>query len=111
MDCSKLSVAEIMIFERFATADYVPNVKCENEVHRQACLEYQRLANAMPYVPMRDALVMYDESSPKMDEIEFVRDLQKKFNQTEEDVLKRIRYFRRVKKILDKVKSSESGKQ
>ena len=43
-----------------------------------------------------------------MDEIEFVRDLQKKFNQTEEDVLKRIRYVRRVKKILDKVKQSES---
>ena len=29
MDCSKLSVAEIMIFERFATADYVFNVRCE----------------------------------------------------------------------------------
>ena len=110
MDYSKLSVAEIMIFERFATADYVPNVRCENKVHRQACLEYQRLANAMPYISMRDALKKYDESSPKMDEIEFVRDLQKKFNQTEEDVLKRIRYVRRVKKILDKVKASESGK-
>ena len=100
MDYSKLSVAEIMIFERFATADYVPNVRCENEIHRQACLEYQRLANAMPYVPMHDALVMYDESSPKMDEIEFVRDLQKKFKQTEEDVLKRIRHVRKFSELL-----------
>lgn len=109
MDYSKLSVTEIMIFERFATADYVPNVKCENEVHRQACLEYQRLANAMPYIPMRDELMMYDESSPKMDEIEFVRDLQKKFNQTEEDVLKRIRHVRKFIKIQEKLKNSESG--
>ena len=109
MDDSKLSVSEIMIFEQFATADYVPNVRCKNEVHRQACLEYQRLANAMPYVPMRDALKKYDESSPKMDEIKFVRGLQDEFNQTEEDVLKRIRHVRKFIKIQEKLKDSESG--
>jgi hypothetical protein len=108
MDYSKLSITEIMIFEKFATADYVPNVKCQNEVHRQACLEYQRLANAMPYVQMRDALKKYDESSPKMDEIKFVRDLQNEFNQTEEDVLKRIRHVRQFTKIQEKLKQSES---
>ena len=108
MDYSKLSITEIMIFEKFATADYVPNVKCQNEVHRQACLEYQRLANAMPYVQMRDALKKYDESSPKMDEIKFIRDLQNKFNQTEEDVLKRIRYVRQFTKIQENLKQSES---
>ena len=108
MDYSKLTLTEIMIFEKFATADYVPNVNCKNEIHRQACLEYQRLANAMPYVPMRDALVMYDESSPKMDEVEFVRDLQEEFNQTEADVLKRIRHVRQFIKIQEKLKERGS---
>ena len=109
MNYSQLSVTEIMIFEKFAMdANYVPNVKCENEVHRQACLEYQRLANAMPYVPMRDALKKYDESSPKMDEIKFVRGLQEEFNQTEADVLKRIRHVRQFTKIQEKLKERES---
>ena len=109
MDYSKLTLTEIMIFEKFAMdANYVPNVKCENEVHRQACLEYQRLANAMPYLPMRDALKKYDESSPKMDEIKFVRGLQNEFNQTEEDVLKRIKHVRKFMKIQEKLKERES---
>ena len=54
----------------------------------------------MPYVPMRDALKKYDESSPKKDEIKFVRGLQDEFNQTEEDVLKRIRHVRKVSELL-----------
>ena len=61
----------------------------------------------MPYVPMRDALKKYDESSPKKDEIKFVRGLQDEFNQTEEDVLKRIRHVRKFIKIQAKLKDSE----
>ena len=104
MDCSKLSVTEIMIFEQFATADYVPNVKCENEVHRQACLEYQRLANAMPYELMRTALQEYDNSHPKMDEIKFVHDIQKRFAQSESDVLTRIYHVRKFMKLQEALK-------
>lgn len=109
MDYSKLSNTEIILFEQFASnADYVPNVNCANEEHRQACLEYQRLANAMPYELMKDALQEYDNSHPKMDEIKFVRDIQKRFAQNESDVLTRIRHIRKFMKLQEALKKNDS---
>ncbi len=104
MNYQKVKPEEMLIFEKFASVKKKPNVRCTNEEHRQACLEYQRLALAMPYAEMKAALNKYDNSHPKMDEIKFVRDLQDKYNQSEQDVLKRIRYVRLVSKILTKVK-------
>lgn len=104
MDFKKIKPEEMLIFEKFALEKKKPNVRCENEEHRQACLEYQRLALAMPYTEINAALKQYDKSRPKMDEIKLIRNLQNKYNQSEQDVLKRIRYVRQVSKILTKVK-------
>lgn len=104
MDYKKVTPEEMLIFEKFASVKKQPKVNCKNDEHRQACLEYQHLALAMPYAEIHAALKQYDNSSPKMDEIKFIRDLQNKYHKSEQDVLKRIRYVRQVSKILTKVK-------
>lgn len=52
----------------------------------------------MPYSQILQALQEYDESVPKMDELKFVRGLQKRYEQSETAVIRRIREVRSLKK-------------
>lgn len=56
----------------------------------------------MPYQEVRTALVRYDNSHPKMDELIFLADLQSRFSQNSNDVLRRIREVRRIVRYLSK---------
>lgn len=61
-------------------------------------INYKTAAYIMPYSQILDALEMYDSSNPKMDELKFVRGLQKHYEQNETAVIRRIREVRSLKK-------------
>jgi hypothetical protein len=58
------------------------------------------LAKAMPKKEIEAAIQEYDASSPKMDELKFVRDLADKYGVGRGDVILRIQYVRRINKEL-----------
>ena len=98
MKTEQLRPEEQIVFETFASKKMQPKINDEVEEHKIACEEYLARATAMPYNDIKQALLDYDSSSPKMDEIKFVRDLQEKYQQSEENVLKRIKDVRRLLK-------------
>lgn len=56
------------------------------------------LAHIMPFDEIHAAIIEYDNSSPKMDELKFVSDLCKKYDVRRSDVIDRIQYVRRILK-------------
>lgn len=99
MNYSEITTTEMILFERFLIKGIEPKFRCENEEHLSAMKEYVKLAKAMPYEEILRALYEYDESSPKMDELQFIKDLQNQYNQTEENVLRRIKYIRKLSSL------------
>lgn len=63
---------------------------------------YMTAAYIMPFEQIVKELNKYDHSSPKMDELVFIRSLQKRYEQSETAVIRRIREVRKL------VKSSKS---
>lgn len=61
-------------------------------------INYKTAAYIMPYPQILQELQNYDNSSPKMDELKFVRGLQKRYEQSETAVVRRIREVRGLKK-------------
>lgn len=61
-------------------------------------INYKAEAYIMPYSQILQALQEYDDSVPKMDELKFVRGLQKRYEQSETAVIRRIREVRSLKK-------------
>lgn len=61
-------------------------------------IEYLYNAYRMPYSLVSEHIDAYDTSSPKMDELKFIRDLEKEFRVPEtNDVIKRIQIVRAIK--------------
>lgn len=56
------------------------------------------LAVFMPIEEITAAINQYDESSPKLDELKFVKKLSEKYQVTNYDVILRIQYVRRINK-------------
>lgn len=59
-------------------------------------------AFTMPFHEVKIAIIKYDSSHPKMDELVFLADLQDRFCQTPFDMLRRIRQVRRIMRYLSK---------
>jgi hypothetical protein len=87
------------VIENFLIRGSEPKIHSESSEYLEMCEAYVMLAESMPYQEVLRDLREYDNSHPKMDEIKFVRDLQSKYNQTEENVLTRIRFVRKLSKI------------
>ena len=56
------------------------------------------LAHMMPFKAIQTAIEEYDNSHPKMDELQFVSDLCKRYSARRIDVIDRIQYVRRILK-------------
>ena len=56
------------------------------------------LAHTMPFKAIQTAIEEYDNSHPKMDELQFVSDLCKRYSARRIDVIDRIQYVRRILK-------------
>ena len=61
-------------------------------------INYKTAAYIMEYDQIRSMLEEYDNSKPKADELKFIFNLQKNYEQGEETVLRRIREVRRLEK-------------
>lgn len=94
----KLRIEEMIRLEFFAQNNIQPDIKADTEIHKVACKKYLDLATAMPYKDIHNLLIQYDILTPKMDEIKFVSNIQKKYNQTRSNVLLRIRAVRKLMK-------------
>ena len=70
----------------------------QNQLHKQAL----ELAFVMPLGEMTKAIREYDESSPKMDELKFVKELAEKYNVKKGQVITRIQHVRRINNELRK---------
>ena len=68
--------------------------KNDHEQH----INYLTAGNIMKYRDIKKALQLYDKSSPKMDEIKFINDLCKKYDQERVAVIRRIREVRKISK-------------
>lgn len=59
---------------------------------------YKAAAYIMSWDKMTKELYAYDNQKPKMDELKFLRNMQEKYEQSEEMVIRRIREVRRMNK-------------
>ena len=70
-------------------------------------LEYLKLAIKMPLDEISELLNLYDNSSPKMDEVKFIVNLQNKYAEPRENVIKRIRQVRHITKYKEGLKEAK----
>ena len=70
----------------------------KNKLHVQAF----ELASSMPLGEISRAIREYDESSPKIDELTFVKELAEKYNVKKGQVITRIQHVRRINSELRK---------
>lgn len=59
-------------------------------------LKYWIYSIKMPYEKIVKDIIRYDNSSPKMDELKFINDLQIKYNQSKENIILRIQQVRKI---------------
>lgn len=82
-------------------------------------IEYLLCANKIPLSDIQKQLAIYDSSVPLMDELQFIYDLQIKYNTDRSTIIKRIRNARTISKysknnlnyVEDSITSSESSKK
>lgn len=65
-------------------------------------VDYLVDAYVMPFQEIKLAVIRYDSSHPKMDELAFISDLQSRYYMTPFDILRRIREVRRIMTFLSK---------
>ncbi len=65
--------------------------------HEQV-INYATAAAILKYKDIKDCIIEYDRSSPKMDELAFVSRICKKYNQEQRTVIRRIREVRQLMK-------------
>ena len=70
----------------------------DNKVSCDILAQAIDLAIAMPQAEIDSAITEYDQTSPKMDELLFVKNLQTKYNASRGDVIQRIQHVRRIRK-------------
>ena len=87
------------VIESFLIRGEEPGIRSDSSEYLELCQAYVMLAQSMPYKEILKALKEYDNSHLKIDEIKFVRGLQEKYNQTEENVLTRIRFVRKLSQL------------
>ena len=71
-------------------------------------LEYIKMAIKMPIEEIKEFLDTYDASSPKMDEVKFIINLQNKYQETRENIIKRIRQVRHITKYEEGIKAAKN---
>lgn len=99
MNFAEINIDTALVIEDFLLKGKEIKVNAPTEEYLKACHEYCELAKSMPYHEMQDAIKAYDNSKPKMDELEFVKALQTKYAQTKEHVLIRIKYVRKLSNV------------
>jgi len=62
-------------------------------------IEYLSYAAEIPFHEIQSELLKYDNSSPKLDELEFIDELIKKYDTDRKTILTRIRQVRNINKI------------
>lgn len=70
----------------------------KTESREEQRTNYKTAAYIMPADQIARALDVYDHSVPKQDEIEFIRSLQERYEQSERAVIRRIREVRKLRK-------------
>ena len=72
--------------------------KGKTESPEEQRINYKTAAYIMPLEQIAEELRKYDHSSPKMDELRFIHDLQTRYEQSETAVIRRIREVRKLMK-------------
>lgn len=80
------------------SAKFTRKRKGKTDTQEEQKTNYLTAAYVMPYEKMLAELELYDSSKPKMDELKFIHDLQKKYEQEDDAVVRRIREVRRLEK-------------
>lgn len=70
--------------------------KGKTNSHEEQRTNYMTAAYIMPFEQIVSELYKYDHSVPKMDEIVFIRTLQRHYEQSETAVIRRIREVRKL---------------
>lgn len=78
------------------TECYARKRKGKTDRSEEQRTNYKTAPYIMPEEKILDALHDYDNSRPKMDELQFLRGLQEQYEQSEEAVIRRIREVRRM---------------
>ena len=78
----------------------------QHSCNQEMVAEAMQLAETMPFEEIQEAIATYDSSSPKMDELQFIKDLMIKYKVSRGDVIKRIQYVRR---IIKRMKEEENN--
>ena len=95
----KIDVKRMFEIEKLKFCNYVDLEKEE--------LEYMKMAIKMPIEEIKESLAIYDASSPKMDEVKFIINLQNKYEETRENIIKRIRQVRHITKYEEGIKDAK----
>lgn len=81
-----------------------------NKMNREKdeCLSYSdwqyfNKACFLPFDELKEELIKYDKSSPKMDELRFVNALSKKYNVDIDTIISRIKEIRQIMKLEKKI--------
>lgn len=85
-------------YEKRVERSYTRKRQGKTKSRAEQVTNYLTAAYVMPYEEICEALAIYDNSHPKMDEIKFIGSLRKKYDQSETAVVRRIREVRRLKK-------------
>ena len=83
------------------TKNFFRKKKGKTNSHEEQKTNYMTAAYIMPYEQIVKELDKYDHSVPKMDEIMFIRKLQRQYEQSETAVIRRIREVRKMNKSND----------
>ena len=70
--------------------------------------EYFEFAIKMPTSEIKTFIEFYDDASPKYDELKFVSMLMSRYNETRENIIKRIRQVRKIIKYEKKLEESKN---
>ena len=95
----KIDVKRMLEIEKLKNCNYVD---LEGEE-----IEYLNFALKMPLEEIREFLNLYDTSSPKLDEVKFIINLQNKYLETRENIIKRIRQVRHITKYEEGLKNGK----
>lgn len=80
------------------TKAYARKRQGKTDSYDEQRINYKTAAYIMPHTQILQELQNYDNSKPKMDELKFVHGLQKRYEQSETAVVRRIREVRSLKK-------------
>lgn len=75
---------------------YARKIRGRTQSPHEQEINYMTASYSMPYDQIKEAIRQYNASSPRMDELVFIHDLCRHYDQERETVLRRIREVKRI---------------